>query len=73
MNIREPWRYTDPVLGAQTVIYTDDRGFVQISIKHATDRARVMATRIRDDALQALIDELIAAQLAISEVESGEG
>jgi hypothetical protein len=34
-----------------TRIYTEDRGFVQITIKHATDPNRVIAVRIRDIAV----------------------
>jgi hypothetical protein len=67
MNIREPWSYTDPVIESRLVIYVDDRGFVQVTIKHATDPNRVIAVRIRDEALQELIDELIAAQYALGQ------
>jgi hypothetical protein len=68
MNIREPWSYTDPVIASRLVVHTDDRGFVQITIKHATDPNRVIAVRIRDEAFQGLIDELIAAQYALGQV-----
>jgi hypothetical protein len=67
MNIREPWSYTDPVIESRLVLYTEDRGFAQITIKHATDPDRVIAVRIRDEALQGLIDELIAAQYALGQ------
>jgi hypothetical protein len=66
VNIRPPYRYVDPVIGARTSVYVDDRGFVQISMAHASDPALVMATRIRDEALDGLIEELIAARNAIA-------
>jgi hypothetical protein len=68
-NIVKPMSYIDPVVQTRLRVYADDRGFAQLTISRGDDPMGCIAVRIRDEALDELIDVLTLARDAAKQAD----